>query len=118
MRAHGIENFPDPNGQGTFVGQFSGRLNASSPRYKNANQTCEHLLPGGGQITASQSQKLETYALQYAACMRSHGITDFPDPKVMSNGSVSLDLRGIDTGSSQYEAANESCRSDLHATGG
>ena len=117
MRSHGITNFPDPNKQGSFVGEL-GHLNASSPQYKKADQSCESLLPNGGQTTPAQSQKLEGYALQYAECMRSHGVTNYPDPTVMSNGSVSVGAPGIDTSSPQYQSANQACKSDLHDTGG
>jgi hypothetical protein len=116
MRSHGITNFPDPNSQGSFVGRM-GRLNASSPQYIKANQTCEKLLPDGGQITPGQSQKLEAEGLQYAECMRSNGITSFPDPTVMSNGAVSLAAPGVDSSSPEYQSANQACKSDLHATG-
>jgi hypothetical protein len=116
MRSNGIANFPDPNSQGSFVGEL-GRLNASSPQYIKANKTCETLLPDGGQITPGQSQKLQAEGLQYAECMRSNGITSFPDPTVMSNGAVSLAAPGVDSSSPEYQSANQACKSDLHATG-
>jgi hypothetical protein len=118
MRSHGVPDFPDPNSQGTFT--FTGRLNASSPQYQKANDTCKDLLPAGdgGQISSTQSQRLESYGLQYAKCMRSHGLSDFPDPKQMSNGSINLSAPGIDTNSPQYKAAGQTCQAKLHNSGG
>jgi hypothetical protein len=116
MRSHGITAFPDPNSQGTFT--YTGRLNASSPQYQQANQGCEKLLPDGGHVTSGESQILESQGLRYAACMRSHGIANFPDPMVMSNGAVSLAAPGIDPNSPKYQTANQACEGDLHVTSG
>src|ERR1700691_584335 len=53
-------------------------------------------LPSGcspsGCSSSSSSQRLEADALTYSACMRSHGLTDFPDPTVGSNGLPSWTL--------------------------
>lgn len=51
-------------------------------------------------------------ALRYAACMRSHGLQDFPDPS--SDGGFQISSgRGIDPGSSQFQAAQKACRKFL-----
>jgi hypothetical protein len=52
-------------------------------------------------------------ALEYAACMRSHGVPDFPDPTV-KNGAVGFDITpggGVDPSSPQYQAAIQACSS-------
>jgi hypothetical protein len=52
-------------------------------------------------------------ALEYAACMRSHGVPKFPDPTVQ-NGAVGFDITaadGIDPSSPQYQAALQACSS-------
>jgi hypothetical protein len=43
--------------------------------------------------------------VQYARCMRSHGVVDFPDPS--SNGTISVS--GNVSQSPQYPAADETC---------
>jgi hypothetical protein len=118
MRSHGVPNFPDPNSQGTFT--FTGRLNASSPQYRKATETCKDLLPAGdaGQSSSRQSERLESYGLQYAQCVRSHGIANFPDPKLMPNGAVNLSAPGVDTNSPQFKATSQTCQSRLHVPGG
>lgn len=47
-------------------------------------------------------------ALAYARCMRSHGITDFPDPNAQGGFSAP---NGMDVNSAQYAAANNACKS-------
>ena len=52
-------------------------------------------------------------ALEYAACMRSHGVPGFPDPTV-HNGAVGFNITaadGIDPSSPQYQAAIQACSS-------
>ena len=77
--------------------------------------------PGCSNSDASAS--LEADALKYAGCMRSHGLTDFPDPTVGSNGlpSFTLNVTGnsdLNPQSSQYQAAHQACKTDLPNLGG
>jgi hypothetical protein len=72
---------------------------------------------GVSSATASPSQSAtvsgEAEALQYAACMRSHGVPDFPDPTVQ-NGSVGFSITagdGVDQNSPQYQSARQACSS-------
>ena len=72
---------------------------------------------GVSSATASPSQSAtvsgEAEALQYAACMRSHGVPDFPDPTVQ-NGSVGFSITagdGVDQNSPQYQSARHACSS-------
>jgi len=57
-------------------------------------------------------------ALRYAGCMRSHGLTDFPDPSAGSNGLPSFSLNAsptsdLDPQKPQYQAAQKGCKNDL-----
>jgi hypothetical protein len=72
---------------------------------------------GVSSATPSPSQSAtvsgEAEALQYAACMRSHGVPDFPDPTVQ-NGSVGFSITagdGVDQNSPQYQSARQACSS-------
>jgi len=54
-----------------------------------------------------------TEALEYSECMRSHGVSNFPDPTV-ENGSVGFNITasdGIDQNSPTYLAARQACQS-------
>lgn len=78
MRSHGVPNFPDPSpGGGIHVAVDS--INPSSPSVKTAQARCHKLLPGGGPpqgVTEQQKEQL----VRTAECMRSHGVSGFPDP--------------------------------------
>lgn len=82
MRSHGVLNFPDPKEVGGAI-QISGSghgMNANSPTYRSAQQSCRHLAPGGGEPTSSERQQALAQTLQLSTCMRAHGVTGFPDP--------------------------------------
>jgi hypothetical protein len=85
MRSHGALGFPDPTSQGTIT-VTQALLN--NPQIKLAAPSCRKLLPRGAvQIPPALQRKLDTQALQYAACMRSHGVPNFPDPTI-HNGEI------------------------------
>jgi hypothetical protein len=119
MRAHGVPNFPDPSASGT--GGINDKravvsaLEAVSKAQGDAAQNhCAHLLPAGGlsgRATQPVTVQDQQYYLNAVACMRAHGITNFPDP-VFSGGGVSFSIgsSGIDTNSPQYTQANQICR--------
>ena len=56
-------------------------------------------------------------ALKFSACMRSHGVPNFPDPEISSGGGVGIRIggkgSGIDPNSPQFKAAQKTCQSDL-----
>jgi hypothetical protein len=69
---------------------FTPGLDPNSPRFTAANNACKHLLPGNGvprENTISPADRADY--LKAAACMRSHGVPNFPDP-TFNNGSVTL----------------------------
>lgn len=78
MRKNGVPNFPDPSAGGGWNLAGTG-INASPPAVQAARSTCQKLLPGGGpppKPSEQQKQQLVTAS----ECMRSHGVTGFPDP--------------------------------------
>ena len=57
-------------------------------------------------------------AYKYSACMRNHGVADFPDPVVtQSNGhtNVAIHVSEADGTSPQFKSAQQACRSILPA---
>ncbi|HEY6787182.1 MAG TPA: hypothetical protein VI365_07700 [Trebonia sp.] len=63
--------------------------------------------------SASATVSGEAEALEYAACMRSHGVPNFPDPTVQ-NGSVGFSITagdGVDQNSPHYQSARQACSS-------
>jgi hypothetical protein len=112
MRSHGEPSWPDPNSQGSFVfGNASTPFDPSSPQYQSANKACQKLLPNGRMgFTPAELQQAMSKALKFSACMRSHGIANFPDP-VARNGAVIISGSGIDPNSPQLQSARQACRS-------
>jgi hypothetical protein len=110
MRSHGVPNFPDPppSFNGKFPGSSPQQLGVSESRIRAATGACQNLLPavqGQAPLTAQDQQDY----LRAAACMRSHGITSFPDP-VFSGGGVSFPIpSSIDTTSRQFTQARQTC---------
>ncbi len=114
MRSHGVSNFPDPTSDGQINVKFayggkdgapvSSGIDRMSPQYISADQTCRHLLPGGVP-TPAQNQQALAKDLKFAQCMRSHGVSNFPDP---TNAGV-VRLIGVDQNSPQYQRAEKAC---------
>jgi hypothetical protein len=111
-RSHGVPNFPDPPASfdGKFPGSSPQQLGVSQSRIRAAVEACQSLLPavpGQAPLTAQDQRDY----LRAAACMRSHGITVFPDP-VFSGGGVSFPSppSGVDTSSPQFTRARQICQ--------
>jgi hypothetical protein len=56
-------------------------------------------------------QQAMAKALKFSACMRSHGLPGFPDPKQDGPGISITGGRGIDVRSPQFQRAQNECRS-------
>lgn len=110
MRAHGEPAFPDPNSQGNF--RLPASIQPGSTQFLSANQACIKLLPNGGQISPVILQKLLTRALNFAVCMRSHGIANYPDPVQVAGGVSTILPPGthIDQSSKQFVSAQATCQ--------
>jgi hypothetical protein len=114
LRTHGEPNMPDPDISGNHVsiniGASSG-VNPNSPQFAAAYNACKHLLPNGGAAKGSRITSADQADyLKAAACMRSHGIPNFPDPTFADN-SVEFNARTpIDANSPQYKSALETCQ--------
>jgi hypothetical protein len=70
---------------------------------------------GGGGAGGSSSGTLARFEA-YARCMRSHGISDFPDPTTSPGGGVAIQLNGgpgsdLNKRNPRFKAANQVCRS-------
>jgi hypothetical protein len=80
MRSHGVPNFPDPgSGGGVQIPQGSA-INPQSPAFQSAQNACSKLIPGSGPSRGHPSETRKLAMLKLAECMRSHGLSTFPDP--------------------------------------
>ena len=123
MRTHGVGDFPDPTagpngGAGFKIKAGPGSdLGPDSPVFQAADKVCKPFLPNGGvgkPLTAAQQQAF----LNWAACIRAHGIPNFADPD-FSGGGVRINLAGgagLGNGkgpSAPFKAAQQACKSKL-----
>jgi hypothetical protein len=117
MRSHGVANFPDPqisnNGNEHKVAMRVTPGITGSPHFKSAQQACNKLLPGGAPGEGSNHQittQEQSRYLKAAACIRSHGIPNFPDP-TFSGGGVHIAHQGLNESSPAFKAAVHACES-------
>jgi hypothetical protein len=108
MRSHGVPNYPDPTRSG-LVKESLQQLGVSSSQFQAASSDCNHLLPNGGSgPNPAQVQQERAQALEFAQCVRSHGVANFPDPG--SDGRIPDPATiGINQGAPKFEAANQAC---------
>jgi hypothetical protein len=121
MRHNGVSNFPDPSASGklTIDAVANGSsLDTSTPAFKQALAACKNLEPAGftGSKRTSQQQKA---GLEFAQCVREHGVTDFPDP--LPNGPL-VDTNRIPStaqtgGMSLLHTAMQNCSEAAAAAG-
>jgi hypothetical protein len=111
MRQHGVPNFPDPLPNGGFdlnpsiTGGVHGQV---SPQYQAATTACASLNPTGT-LTPSREEKDLSQLLKFSACMRAHGLKNFPDPTDNNQG-VELHIIGFDRDSPQFQSAWQTCQ--------
>jgi hypothetical protein len=101
VRSRGVPNFPDPGSDGQVPKADPQLLGVSSTQLQLAQRTCQHLYPANsGTLSASSlrqcyesgvcppalvQQALDA-GLKFADCMRSHGVLNWPDPTIDSQG--------------------------------
>jgi hypothetical protein len=107
MRSNGVANYPDPNSNG---------LDYGSPQLAHAAKACAKLAPKIT-ISAQQLQQQLSQGLKYAACMRAHEITNYPDPSTAGGGLVIGAIPKADADLPQFPAAEQACRSLLPGGG-
>jgi hypothetical protein len=115
MHTHGVPNFPEPqvseHGGGVSIKMAVPAGVGQNPRFKAAEEACRKLLPGGGpgnQAPLTPAQQ-EQY-LRAAACIRTHGVPNFPDP-TFSGGGVHIEHQKLDESSPAFKAAVHDCES-------
>jgi hypothetical protein len=115
MHTHGIPNFPEPqvseHGGGVSIKMAVPAGVGQNPEFKSAEEACRKLLPGGGpgnQAPLTPAQQ-EQY-LRAAACIRTHGVPNFPDP-TFSGGGVHIEHQKLNENSPAFKAAVHDCES-------
>ena len=135
MRSPGVPNFPAPPSSGLVPKGDPQELGVSSSQLQAAQRACQHLYPtNGGALGASLRQCEETGDCPQAMvqrvvsdmrllarCMRSHGVPNWPDPTVDSEGRPDFNLlhvHGFDPNSPQINNKMQECGHVMPAGGG
>jgi hypothetical protein len=114
MRSHGVPQFPAPEpGQPEFKlpPPNQGAYGVSGSQLWSAVGPCRHLLPPGlnAWYPRSEIPRVEQDLRKFARCMRSHGISQWPDPSFDSQGRLAFFGPGADIppGSAAERARNQ-----------
>ena len=110
MRSHGLPNWPDPTSSGVFDKSKLRQTGYSVSQVRAVEDgACSHLLGGASPQRQTITPADRTDYLEAAACMRSHGFPDFPDP-TFQNSSVQTNIpSNIDQDSTQFKSAAATC---------
>ena len=111
MRSHGVANYPDPLSDGEFDKATVSQLASTNSHYQSANQSCSHLLPSGSNgMTPALAQEIYSDELKFVQCMHSHGVANWPNPK-LDRGRYDFDpeAAGLDTNSPQLKSQMQAC---------
>jgi hypothetical protein len=115
MRANGVPNFPDLSNHGMLIQGNAQTVSVNgvslnAPAFRTARAQCQKYLPAE-RANATQTARQSERGLEFAKCMRSHGVPKFPDPKVISTqgGNQQVYLPGVNPQSPAFEAAAKSC---------
>src|SRR5262245_20810741 len=111
MREHGVD-MPDP-----VNGRFDLRVKPGDrQKAEEAQQACRKYLENAApRMSEEDQQKMREAALDYAKCMREHGI-DMPDPQFQEGGGMTMRIpRGTREDDPKFKDAQEACEPILRA---
>jgi hypothetical protein len=116
IRSHGVPNFPDPvqTPSGGYGYRTAG-IDANSAAFQGALQACK-ALPSPWSSTGQPLSPTEQKAwLNWARCIRAHGLPDFPDPTFSGR---EVHDSGMGSSSPQLQQAMDACKSQTPSVGG
>ncbi len=105
MRSHGVPDFPDPFSRGGVPKVTPQQVGVSNSQFQVAERACAQLL----QPTQAQVPEIMTGMLNFARCMRSHGVPNWPDPSTDSSGQPVFNIPGIDPDSPRVSNTADEC---------
>ncbi len=125
MRSHGVPSFPDPHVVTSSPGKQAIGIHplpqsiVSSPQFKAAQEACKGIMPGpesGSPKQRSEQDRAHAQvALDFARCLRSHGVPNFPDPT--AQGQLTLEMvhaAGVDVQAPSFLTAAKACVGVTH----
>jgi hypothetical protein len=121
MRSHGVRKFPDPDSSGAIPKVALQQLAVSSSQFQAAQTACSDLLPSANQPGPSTQARLRqawSDSVKFASCMRSHGVSKWPDPTAdpvhPERPNFGLQPVGVDQNSPQITSKIRECEPLLH----
>jgi len=119
MRSNGVPSFPDPDSSGGIPKpQVVAAAEANQNKFNAAQMACNRLLPSGGLGPPQTAEQLRTKLadqLSFARCMRSHGVSRFPDPTPQGQLTVEMvQAQGIDVHSPAVLHVVQACLPASH----
>jgi hypothetical protein len=94
MRAKGVPTYPDPgrnNETPSGLPKVSvQQLEVSLPQFETAERACRRALPTGDQASSAVAQQTLRRLVQFAQCMRSHDVSNWPDPTTAPSDAVAM----------------------------
>jgi hypothetical protein len=116
LRSHGVPNVPDPSPEGGIAPITAGSgINPQAPAFRSAQQACTKLDPIAGISPPSYTASQKRAALDYAECLRHHGVPGYPDPIYGRYGAASRPIAKplpnyINPESPAFIAAEKACQ--------
>jgi hypothetical protein len=109
MREHGVD-FPDPvNGRFEFKNQ-----RGDQRKLEEAQKACQDILQAAApQLSEEQEAEMREAAVEFAKCMREHGV-DMPDPKFPEGGGVLMRMPRGSEDDPDFQEAQKACQSILN----
>lgn len=86
MRSHGVSRYPDPTSANSGPGTQGlpkvnlQALGVSSSKVATAERACQGRLPTSAQLTRNSTRQILSRLVAFARCMRSGGVSNWPDP--------------------------------------
>jgi hypothetical protein len=121
VRQHGVADFPDPHvtttpgGGSVKIAMMAPASVGNSPAFKTAEKACRGILPAPGNDRPDRHGPSKQVVLAFAHCLRSHGMTGFPDPTAQGQLTPQMiSAAGVDVHSQQFVAAGKSCVGVTH----
>ncbi len=119
MRSKGVQEFPDPTSSGVIPKVSLQQIGVSASQIAAAQTACRHLLPSGP-ASPAQARLAQAWnnSAAFAHCMRSHGISNWPDPtpNAVHSGQPTFNLQsaGIAPNSPLLTSKIHACEPLLH----
>jgi hypothetical protein len=121
MRSHGVADFPDPRvtttpgGGSARIAMMAPSSAVNSPAFKTAEKACQGILPAPGNNRPDGHGPSKQVLLAFARCLRSHGVSGFPDPNAQGQlPPQAITAAGVDVRTPQFAIAGKACVGVTH----